>query len=253
MTSISDHAFTDCSRLSGVVIPDGVTSIGDYAFDGCLSLTSITIPASVKSIGEGVFYSCTSLSSVTIPDGVTKINNNVFSRCSNLASITIPDSVTSIGGCAFSECSSLTDIYYTGTEEDWGKITIGYSNAPLSNATIHFVQNTQEEYHINSITIMDMSGNSLEEIPTGTFLATVSFTNVSASEDAMIVLAQYTESDVFKGLMYVKTKSVPSGSTIELSIPVDNSAGDVTKLKAFCWESIGSLVPMGNSVSFPAK
>ena len=33
-------------------IPDSVTSIGDYAFSYCTRLTSITIPDSVISIGE---------------------------------------------------------------------------------------------------------------------------------------------------------------------------------------------------------
>ena len=46
-----------------VVIPDTheglpVTSIGDYAFSGCTSLTSITIPDSVTSIGSSAFSGC---------------------------------------------------------------------------------------------------------------------------------------------------------------------------------------------------
>ena len=109
------------------------------------------------------------------------------------------------------------------------------------------------EYRINSVTLKDMSGNSLQSIPTGTFLATVSFTNVNSSTDAVIILAQYTDAGAFKGLMYIQTEDVPTGSTIKLSIPVDNSNGDVAKLKAFCWESFGSVKPMGNSVSFPTE
>ena len=35
-----------------------VTSIGDLAFSSCTGLTSITIPNSVTSIGFGVFYGC---------------------------------------------------------------------------------------------------------------------------------------------------------------------------------------------------
>lgn len=119
--------------------------------------------------------------------------------------------------------------------------------------TFTFVVEEPVDYRINEITIKDMSGNSLQAIPTGTFLATVSFTNVSSSADTVIILAQYTDAGAFKGLMYVQTEDVPTGSTIKLSIPVDNSKGDVAKLKAFCWESFGSLTPMGNSVSFPAE
>ena len=49
------------------VIPtdDSVTSIGDWAFSYCTSLTSITIPNSVTSIGTYAFYNCTLLTSVT--------------------------------------------------------------------------------------------------------------------------------------------------------------------------------------------
>lgn len=109
------------------------------------------------------------------------------------------------------------------------------------------------DYKINSVTIKDMSGNELSTIPTGTFLATVSFTNMSSTADTVIVLAQYTDAGVFKGLMYVQTEDMPIGSTLKLSIPVDNSNGDITELKAFCWDSFDSLTPLSNSASFGAE
>ncbi|MBO4954170.1 MAG: leucine-rich repeat domain-containing protein [Clostridia bacterium] len=130
-----------------------------------------------------------------------------------------------------------------------------YIAAKIYNGSGTFTLVVEEpvDYRINEITIKDMSGNSLEAIPTRTFLATVSFTNVSSSEDTVIILAQYTDADAFLGLMYIQTEDVPTGSTIKLTIPVDNSKGDVTTLKAFCWESFDSITPMGNSVSFPAE
>jgi hypothetical protein len=75
--------------------------------------------------------------SFEIPDSVTSIGDFAFAYCFDLKSITIPDSVTSIGSSAFSS-SSLTDVYYTGTEEEWTAIEIDGDNDKLINATIHY-------------------------------------------------------------------------------------------------------------------
>ena len=107
---IGDYAFDDCTSLTSVTIPEGVTSIGSSAFSGCRSLTSVTIPEGVTSIGGWAFQFCTSLTSVTIPEGVTSIELWAFSGCSSLASVTIPEGVTSIRTFAFSGCSSLTSV-----------------------------------------------------------------------------------------------------------------------------------------------
>jgi len=84
-----------------------VTGIGNYAFSGCTGLTSVTIPNSVTSIGKSAFSYCSGLTSVTIPNSVTGIGNYAFRGCTGLTSVTIPNSVTSIGNYAFYGCSGL--------------------------------------------------------------------------------------------------------------------------------------------------
>ncbi|MCR5137322.1 MAG: leucine-rich repeat domain-containing protein, partial [Oscillospiraceae bacterium] len=103
-------AFYNCSSLTSVVIPDGVTSIGEDAFYGCRSLTSVTIGNNVTSIGGAAFYNCSSLTSVTIGNNVTSIEGSAFYNCSSLTSVVIPDGVTSIGEDAFYGCRSLTSV-----------------------------------------------------------------------------------------------------------------------------------------------
>ena len=44
-----------------------VTSIGYRAFSGCTSLASISLPEGVTRIGEGAFSGCTSLASISLP------------------------------------------------------------------------------------------------------------------------------------------------------------------------------------------
>jgi len=144
VASIGEYAFVDCSNLTGISFPQGLTSIGDYAFNYCKGLTSISIPQGITSIGDGAFINCTGLTSFTvavnnlnyssingilfnkvgdiliacpgavttisIPIGVTSIGRSAFYGCTGLTSINIPQGVASIGYNAFSGCTGLTSI-----------------------------------------------------------------------------------------------------------------------------------------------
>ncbi|MCH5151025.1 MAG: leucine-rich repeat domain-containing protein, partial [Spirochaetales bacterium] len=110
ITSIGNYAFSDCSSLTSITIPNGVTSIGSNAFQNCSSLTSITIPDSVTSIDNSAFSGCSRLTSITIPSNVIFIRDFVFYGCSSLTTVTIPNGITSIDNSAFSGCSRLTNV-----------------------------------------------------------------------------------------------------------------------------------------------
>ena len=146
-TVIGEHAFASCEKLTGIVLPEGLTTIGDYAFLCCRNMTSVTIPASLTSVGDGAFEGCEKLNAVKIsdltawcgisfsnpwghplmnagklylngelitalliPEGVTQIKNYAFLGCSALTSVMIPEGVTSIGDSAFINCSGMKSV-----------------------------------------------------------------------------------------------------------------------------------------------
>ena len=45
--------------------------------------------------------------------------------------------MTSIGSYAFYDCTNLANVYYSGSQSDWNKITIGDYNECLTNAALH--------------------------------------------------------------------------------------------------------------------
>ena len=110
VTCIGYQAFSNCTGLTSVTIPNSVTSIEYDAFSSCTGLTSITIPNSVTSIGARAFSGCTGLTSITIPNSVTSIGERAFSGCSDLISVTIGSGLISIGNLIFANCTSLTSI-----------------------------------------------------------------------------------------------------------------------------------------------
>lgn len=95
--NIASSTFHSCTKLTKVIIPEGVEALGktgassgeSYPFQGCTSLASITLPSTLKTIGDRAFNGCTALTSITIPAGVENIGINPFSGCNKLAKITL--------------------------------------------------------------------------------------------------------------------------------------------------------------------
>ena len=168
VSSIGSAAFSDCSALYSVVIPNSVKMIGTNAFSGCYSLTSVTFPNSVTTISDRAFYGCTGLTSINIPNSVRQIHPSSFSGCDNLITIKvendntvydsrdncnaiiktqtntlisgckntiIPHSVTAIGEEAFLSCNSLTSITIPNSVTSIGKRAF-YGCKNLTSITI---------------------------------------------------------------------------------------------------------------------
>ena len=52
VTQISDSAFSGCTVLTSIIIPDGIAYIGSFAFYNCTSLKSVNIPESAGYVGN---------------------------------------------------------------------------------------------------------------------------------------------------------------------------------------------------------
>ena len=146
-TNLGSYAFSGCSNIANIILPNTLTSISNYAFKNCSGLESITIPENVTSIGTDAFNNCTALSEVHVnniskwckiefgnvfanpmhyaakfyvngeePDevifeeGTTSVGLYILYNIKSIKKIVVPDTVRTIGQGAFMGCSKLESL-----------------------------------------------------------------------------------------------------------------------------------------------
>lgn len=110
LNSIPEYTFKDCTKLTKVVINEGVKSIDSHAFYNCSSLENITIPNSVNLIGWFAFEGCTKLTNVSLSSSLETLENGAFKNCSNLSDIELPQNLSRIGSESFTGNTSLKTV-----------------------------------------------------------------------------------------------------------------------------------------------
>jgi uncharacterized repeat protein (TIGR02543 family) len=113
VTSIGPNAFSQCSSLSEVILPNSVINIGFQAFWDCSGLTSIIFPSGLEEIGDSAFIGCSGLSHINIPSGVTRIGQQAFAYCTSLEGTTFIGNAPSMGEHVFDSVADGFTVYYS--------------------------------------------------------------------------------------------------------------------------------------------
>ena len=147
-------AFSNCSMLTSIELPDNISTIGEKAFIGCNSLTSIEIPSSVVSIGSYAFNR-SGINNIIISSLIESIGESAF-RGSGLDAVYFENRTNplSIASGAFAECN-ISKVVYNGAVVDvntnnvsidgWFEISFGDSTSNPVSRSGHLYYTTNEE------------------------------------------------------------------------------------------------------------
>ena len=137
--------------------------LGSRAFYNCSGLTSLSLPSGITSIGWEAFSGCSGLTSLSLPSGITSIGGNAFSGCSGLTSLSFPSGITSIGGYAFSGCSGLTSIYVYAEKLPNMESDV-FDGCDAKKCTVYVPKGTYDDYWLSEFGYFE---NIVEFDPTG--------------------------------------------------------------------------------------
>ena len=247
---IDDYAFTNCSALKAVSIPNSVESMGTYygcIFEGCSNLNTvtigtglkaipsrtfagtpinrITIPGNVETIGSDAFNSCSHLTQLTIEEGVVNINSGAFRACSTLEKVVIPNTVKTISDNAFKNCVEMEELTLGSNVKFIDDYAFTNCSALKAVSIPNSVESMGTYYgcifegcsNLNTVTI----GTGLKAIPSRTFAGTpinritIPGNVETIGSDAFNSCSHLTQLTIEEGVVNINSGAFRACSTLE--------------------------------------
>lgn len=157
VTTIGENAFSGCSNLASISLPEGVMTIGANAFVNCSSLSEITLPSSLTSVNRdallhGAFDGCSALTKVNIPNINTWMNlvqnspifgsskeGHLFINGEEVTEIVVPDGVTEISAWITSYCNNIGSISLNSQVQSFNMSNIeGQENLVINVPSVEY-------------------------------------------------------------------------------------------------------------------
>ena len=267
--------------VESLEIPGSVSVIPAGLFRNAACLKRVAIPRSLAGVAANAFENCTNITEVfyegsesewtnlPISAGKDPLKNaqvyfgstleNYYCRITVAVSdggrVTVDHTTAKVGETVTVTAApypgyELAAICVDGTDIEGDTFTVTGNHVVSARFTRVPVVGGNEDFRLEGLSVRTAAGETLQELPAESLLVTVAVKHLKETGSGTILLAQYDSLGRYRGLMWLTLDEMPQGMTLRVTLPVDNSGGEIANLKVFVVEDLTSPLPVGTPVSF---
>ena len=267
--------------VESLEIPGSVSVIPTGLFRNATCLKRVAIPRSLAGVAANAFENCTNITEVfyegsesewtnlPISAGNDPLKNaqvyfgstleNYYCRITVAVSdggrVTVDHTTAKVGETVTVTAApypgyELAAICVDGADIQGDTFTVTGNHVVSARFTRVPVVGGNEDFRLEGISVRTAAGKTLQELPAESLLVTVAVKHLKETGSGTILLAQYDSLGRYRGLMWLTLDEMPQGMTLRVTLPVDNSGGEIASLKVFVVEDLTSPLPVGTPVSF---
>lgn len=210
LTTIGEGAFSRCTNLHNISLPDSVTEIGEEAFFECTGMECMTLGNGLRTCGARAFDNCLAIYTLHAPSiwcwcqiefagptaNPTYYSQTLVVNGKKVTSLELPDIVESVKPYAFYNNTAITEVSVAASVKQFGtKAFEGCDNIrKVSVADIaawcvtDFANETAnplslaEELYINGSRVTNLSLEGITEVKSQAFINCTSLQSLTAED-----------------------------------------------------------------------
>lgn len=250
--------FRNATCLKRVSIPRSLAGVAANAFEKCTNITEVFYEGSESewenlpiSSGNDPLKNAQVYFNSTLDDYYCRISVQV----SGGGRVTVDHATAKAGETVTVTAApyqgyELTAICVDGAAIEGNTFTVTKNHVVSAVFTRLPVTGGTEDFRLEGLSVRTAAGEELQELPQGSLLVTVAVRHLNENGSGTFLLAQYDSQGRYRGLMWLTLDEMPQGMTLRVTLPVDNSSGEIANLKVFVVEDLTSPLPVGTPVSF---